>query len=243
MCVVILKPKNIVISKDTLNKCWQANQHGGGFAFAHNGKIALFKSLDKKDFMKKLLSSMSRFPQENFIIHFRIRTSGNISMANIHPFVINKNNVFAHNGHISGFPNHAKISDTRFFQKAILSEMKLDIENKAQMSLISMAIGQNNLMAFLNSSGKYSLANEESGTWESGSWFSNMFWQPYKSYYYKDKEEAHEFEYAEMLELNELNDCNFSEEQLQQAKEKEEELKEWKGKTLEQFQDKMKGGI
>ena len=41
MCVAVLKPKDIKISDETLQKCWNANKDGGGFMYANNDKLII----------------------------------------------------------------------------------------------------------------------------------------------------------------------------------------------------------
>ena len=191
MCVAILKPKDKKITKRMLNDCWEGNPDGAGFAFARDGKIAIFQSLKKTEFINTLWNALKSH-NENFLIHFRIKTMGSISIANSHPFVIDKDNVFAHNGHIhqmDEFGREAKgnPSDTKLFNHLILKKMGFKFNNRAHFNLIEKYVGLSNKLVFLNSSGEYKLINEEDWDEVDGVFYSNLFHcatkKTYSSYY------------------------------------------------------------
>ena len=174
MCLAILKTKGSKITKDELLECWETNDDGGGYAFAKDGKLFVKRSLDKDEFISSLLKSIKTF-DANYLIHFRIATSGTIDMlSNCHPFAIDRDNVFCHNGVMNNVQSNDKISDTRFFNKDILKQMKFDFKNHSHLKLIEEFIGIGNKMIFLNKSGHYKIANEGIGTWQNGVWFSNL---------------------------------------------------------------------
>tara|TARA_R100000655_G_scaffold43575_2_gene79975 strand:- start:4295 stop:4906 length:612 start_codon:yes stop_codon:yes gene_type:complete len=174
MCIAILKPKKATIDVATLNDCWDANSHGGGFAFAMKGKLNVFKSLEKDLFIDTLMESMANH-NANFLIHMRIATSGiKDMMINCHPFRIDNKNVFCHNGVIHNVNSDDDISDTRYFNKDILQQMKFNLKNKSHIKLIEGFIGNGNKLIFLNSKGEFTIANEKVGSWQNGVWFSNL---------------------------------------------------------------------
>lgn len=173
MCVAILKTKGSKISSDTLHEAWATNRDGGGFAFAKDGKLQVFKSLDKDTFIDTLVEQMANY-DSNYLIHFRIATSGFDMLKNCHPFAISKDVVFCHNGIMNNVRSNDIVSDTRFFNKDILQQMNFDFENQAQHKLIEDYIGNGNKLIFLNSDGLYKIANEKIGSWQDGVWFSNL---------------------------------------------------------------------
>lgn len=172
MCIAILKPKNTKIDNETLSNAWEANPDGAGFAFAKDGEIMAFKSMDKKTFIDTLNVAMKK---ENtaFMIHFRIATQGAINLTNAHPFAVNKNLFFCHNGIIPNMPKSRDISDTRFFNMDILQKLPFKMNNKTHDKLVANAIGHSKLI-FLNSAGEYQIINEHLGTWQAGAWHSNL---------------------------------------------------------------------
>tara|TARA_Y100001937_G_scaffold91101_1_gene123290 strand:+ start:2760 stop:3386 length:627 start_codon:yes stop_codon:yes gene_type:complete len=174
MCVAILKPRGVSIDVETLNDAWDTNSDGGGFAFAKNGKLQVFKSLDKKIFIDALIESMQSVDTD-YMIHMRIATSGITDMMqNCHPFAISKTMVFCHNGVIRNVDSTNEISDTRYFNKHILQQMNFDIDNNSHLRLIESFIEDGNKLIFMHQNGTWKIANENLGSWQNGIWFSNL---------------------------------------------------------------------
>ena len=233
MCVVIVKKGKAKLSDKVLEACWDTNPHGGGFAFAKDDKIAVFKSMKKEEFLSELRTQLDNYPELTFLIHMRIKTAGNISKLNTHPFVVNKDVVFAHNGHIPGMPESNKISDTNFFNKLVLSRMNLDIGNSSQLKLIELAIGRGNKLGFLHSSGDFKIANESEGNWIDGSWFSNC--------YHENSYASNDIWYMDESEYNELG---ITKEEAENSNIEVVNDSEWKSKSFQEFdKKKMKEGI
>jgi predicted glutamine amidotransferase len=172
MCVAIVKPKGKTITKKELKQAWNTNPDGAGFAFSKAGKLHCFKSMDKNKFINTAFDTMKKI-DSTFLIHFRIATQGAVNIQNAHPFFVNKNLAFIHNGHIPGMKDSEKISDTRYFNIDILQQLPYKMNNKTHDKLIASAIGYSKL-AFLNNAGEYNIINENLGSWKRGIWFSNL---------------------------------------------------------------------
>ena len=185
MCVAILKTKGNRITKKELLQAWKTNSDGAGIAWASKGKLNIVKSynadgsmMDADTFVKQAVKLQGKFIDENMLIHFRIATQGrdelgNPDVANCHPFIVNKDVCFIHNGMIN-MPYSKLVSDTRLFNRDYLRALpfKFKLGNKAMRKLIENKIGQSKLI-FLDSKGEYEIMNESFGTWEQGNWFSN----------------------------------------------------------------------
>ena len=113
-------------------------------------------------------------PDRPFIIHFTIGTHGEKTVYNCHPFYVNKNLVFIHNGIIQGVGTDVKKSDTQLFNDKVLKRLPKGWEsNDAIRELISNYIGYSKLV-FLNVAGDVYIVNEKLGNWLDGIWYSNM---------------------------------------------------------------------
>jgi predicted glutamine amidotransferase len=174
MCIAILnKTEKITLSE--FKNSLESNPDGFGMAYILGGKIQVYKSLSQN--AKKLYSEYSKvYDNTNhpIILHFRISTGGGINLDNTHPFHINKNLVFAHNGMIKGYGTKTE-NDTRHFSRDILEKITENelFNNSAIQSLIENAIGYSKLI-FLNSKGQFKIYGEDLGHWsQSGNWFSN----------------------------------------------------------------------
>jgi predicted glutamine amidotransferase len=91
MCIILYKPHNVDNpTKETLQTCWNNNDHGAGFA-TYDGTTKEWHI--QKGFMswKKFYKAYKaqKFTKEQcYVIHFRIGTSGNRDGGNTHPFVV-----------------------------------------------------------------------------------------------------------------------------------------------------------
>ena len=131
--------------------------------------------MDLKSFKFNFNSDWNSNKDKTFLIHFRYATHGLKNVDNVHPFKVNTNLVFAHNGIINCVDDDNKLSDTQMYNKQVLQ--KLDnsfLESNAIKLLIEESIGSSKL-AFLDSNGHYTIINESSGHWNKHKsiWYSN----------------------------------------------------------------------
>lgn len=214
MCIAIYKPEDSVISKETLERCFNANPDGAGFMYVDNKELHMTKGYFT---FNKFWDAYKKHSNKQAVIHFRIKTHGKIDEHNCHPFMINKSIGFVHNGIISGFGEGDK-SDTNHFNEEIIKPLvakwgNLSLFQPAIKSLIEARIGYSKLI-FLDRHGNYDIFNESKGQWDDGVWYSNGSYKPvmkfesknqlpllpsYAPYYTKSKEKV-----KEMLEVGDL---------------------------------------
>lgn len=174
MCIAILNKGNKV-SEANFQNSLESNPDGFGMAWIENNAIHTFKSLSV-DF-KSLYDHYSRAfdnTDKAMFLHFRITTSGGSNLFNTHPFHINENLVFMHNGIIPNLGTNT-VSDTQEFNNNYLKKIgaRQIFNNEAVRGLISERIGHSKLV-FLKSNGEYSIINPELGIFEKdGNWYSN----------------------------------------------------------------------
>ena len=195
MCIAIFKPAGEFLSEVLLKNCFNNNPDGAGFAYIntdHLGvkRIKMYKSMDFEPFYKQYLRATRIANDSPFLIHFRIKTHGEKDIANCHPFMIDNDTVFIHNGIISGVSRHATMSDTRMFKREILRELPEGwMYNSAIATLIEDFIGASKL-AVLNIEGDCTIYNEKKGHWFGKCWMSNDSYKERKVYtqtYYSAK--------------------------------------------------------
>lgn len=180
MCIAILNTKGITLKKKLLGNCWDNNYDGAGFMYTDGEKIVVHKELNNFNaYYDAYVKARRDFPKSNMVLHFRISTHGGVTKANAHPFLVNKQLGFVHNGIISGMENSTKYSDTYMFNKNILKPLPSDfIKYDDIVDVIEDAIGSYNKLIFLGHDNEYVIVNEAAGYWDNGCWFSN------KSYTY-----------------------------------------------------------
>lgn len=185
MCIAIAKPANTNIDKSIFLNCWNANSDGAGFMYPENNKVEV-----KKGFMTfdEFWDAYQIVGQRPAAIHFRIKTHGETTPENTHPFIISENLAFIHNGIINDLETINKdMSDTWHFNEEILKPLYTDdgqfYIRKHNVKLIRKFIGQSKLV-FMNSKGQMSIINTQMGEWENGVWYSNSSYKERKPVVY-----------------------------------------------------------
>ena len=183
MCIALTQPKGSRLTEEEIDSCWTGNPDGGGFAYALDGKVIIVKeTFDLPTFTRLYNERVDAHGKDSeFIVHFRWGTQGGTADRNTHPFQVNEELAFCHNG-ILRMPNHATLSDTVLYNKRVLSKMPIGFQNyDAIMEMIGSSIGGGNKLCFLDKNGETYVVNEKQGHWrEDGFWFSNSGYRTYK---------------------------------------------------------------
>jgi len=80
MCLIIASQQGILPTTEQIGSAALANPDGWGIAYATNGRIETYKGFD----LAKLIAYLPRVAGLPYILHFRIATHGEISVANCH---------------------------------------------------------------------------------------------------------------------------------------------------------------
>lgn len=186
MCL-ILTSKSLEIKKEYLECGFKSNGHGSGFSYRKDNKLVIEKGFFSFDEFYSAYQKTIGLP---IIVHFRFRTHGKTDKENCHPFIINDDLHFVHNGVLYNFNQNADMSDTFNFCEERLKPLTRDTKgkkwwkNKGFKWLIEGVIGNNNKLAFLDSDGEITIFNEEAGEWvdkEKTIWASNNSYKVLKT--------------------------------------------------------------
>lgn len=193
MCVVVVvEDQNHPITDEQLAQCHKSNGHGIGIAYVRNNAVCYAKGIANDVEARAFITEHEITAP--YIVHFRIRSSGDLIPELTHPFPIRTDgwnplattdvdNVLFHNGTWHGYEN-AVIN--------IALAKGIDIPAGAWSDTRGMAwilamIGPNALklmlgnnpsrLVTLNASGEFTYLH---GSWDShdGKKFSNMGWKP-----------------------------------------------------------------
>lgn len=189
MCIAVLNPHDKTISKSMFDACSKNNHDGYGLMYTDTDGVPIFHSLSLDDFYERYEKIKNEHKKNKntspIVLHFRNGTSGGNTIENCHPFRINKNLGFVHNG---VFPNlgDTSHSDTNHFNENVLKPI-LNTENFGDAvfnndgfkQLLEGAAGWSKLI-FLGitqlknkkKTWNYQIINQTSGKWEDGSWYS-----------------------------------------------------------------------
>lgn len=187
MCIIAVQPVGTSIPDEYLDQMWKNNPDMAGYSFVKDGALVTKKFTTLAEFKGAYLNDWWEYGADStFLLHFRIKTHGAITLENCHPFQVHPELVFAHNGIISiKIPDKFKeYSDTWYFNRSVLRQLPRNfLRNQAVMELIREYIGHSKL-AFLDASGNYHIVNEQLGQWEKGVWYSNSTFRPWQMYSY-----------------------------------------------------------
>lgn len=170
----------MAITEAILERCFNSNPDGAGFCIEIDGQLIIHKGyFSFKTFYEAYL------PYENLkaLIHFRIKTHGNLDKENCHPFFVNENVAFIHNGIISAVPNHKDKSDTIMFNEHYIQPIVTTFGENALSSpqinsLFGKYIGASKLVFMIKGQEDFIFVNKSMGNLsKEGIWFSNYSWQ------------------------------------------------------------------
>jgi hypothetical protein len=199
MCVIVYKPEGVdIVEKDILQKCFERNGDGAGFAYrVMNNETneliwQVYKGLMTFDKFWKHFGNIDFKKEHEYICHFRIKTHGNKDAGNTHPFPtlfnynkMRKTNYCAseivfHNGSC-GFSDGIA-SDTMHFIKYYISPLKKYKDDKKITILLEKLLS--------DTGDKWLIADNEHvsmyGKWmkEKNVYYSNLSWKtPFTTIY------------------------------------------------------------
>ena len=191
MCLAIVCPVGSFVPLDFLKQGWVSNPDGAGYAFTRDGKVVVKKGYGKlKTFMEDYHKDVRDNDESAFLVHFRIRTMGDRSDKNTHPFII-PNGAMIHNGSLTGTNCKYDVgdSDTSAFASRFGKHLTYDFVYNKNKEL-GDAIGDYNKLAMLYDDNRYVIVNEERGHWHDKVWYSNTSYKRYSgSYNFPEEDE------------------------------------------------------
>ncbi len=179
MCIIAVVPKEKRLVDEVLHNCWTLNSQGAGFAYAKDGKIHVVKELASRNKFEYLYKKHQELaPESTFVLHWRVRTHGTVSLENVHPFWVNKDLVMFHNGTITNMPDDKQRSDSNLFNRLVLQRLPAGWKHsKAILHLLQDRINGSR-MAFLSSTGHVIVLNKQAWNESTdGIMFSNDGWK------------------------------------------------------------------
>lgn len=175
MCIIAIKPEGHTIPDSIIKTMWNGNSHGAGFMYADRGRVKIVKGfMSLVSFQKALAKHNHR----KLVMHFRIKTHGDVSPDLTHPFWVQKNGVaMVHNGIIWDYAKKATNTESdsllyaRHFGRRFQQPMAA-LADATINAAIAQEIGYSKLV-FMDGNGEVVIVNEKLGTWADGVWYSN----------------------------------------------------------------------
>lgn len=183
MCIAILNTKKAGrLPKNQIKNSWDNNDMGSGLLWTKDNKLNVFKTYEYDEYIEKYNELRDDKSIGNIVLHFRIATSGYNGEQNLHPFLVNNDLGFVHNGVIKGLGNKS-FSDTYQFNDMLKKFSHNFVACDMTKYFISEYIGYSKLI-FLDSKDRYTIINEDLGKWSSGNWYSNDSYKQYNDFHY-----------------------------------------------------------
>jgi hypothetical protein len=187
MCLIIVKPPKTNITKNTLKDAFILYPDGFGFMTAIGERLFIYKAINNfRQLYRQFRQIEKEHPQNAFVFHFRQATAGLLNEANAHPFFVNENLGFCHNGIISITQPDLTQSDTVSFVENVLKKLPPDfLKHPGCLWLLEVFCQETfNKLVFMTNSGETIIFGEKQGYWKNGLWFSSK--ESYGIYTFKN---------------------------------------------------------
>lgn len=209
MCIAIYKPAGVCISEEHLWNCYESNDDGWGFAARMPDSTLHIRK--GATLYRHFLDEYLPYQDKQCLIHFRIKTHGEVNKRNCHPFRISPGLAVIHNGIIPIDSNVDKSrSDTWHFVELVLKQMhrhRRDFWLRPEYQwALEQAIGYSKL-AFLRADGRYAIYGEKAGDWEHDCWWSNTSYKYSKYLRYKAEKSVYYDDDSSLTRYTELADA------------------------------------
>lgn len=181
MCLIIHKPKEVRINLDLLHSASQYNPHGYGvMALTGPQKISIFRY--PSTHFEGLRRAYLQVEKYECVIHLRLRTLGNITRTNTHPFRVTDSIYMAHNGTLNNI--HCRLpgrSDSwhiaNDYLTPLLQHTPKILHNEAFQNHLAAKIGPDNRLVFMDAQQRKTIIiNQALGVEYQGLWLSNTRW-------------------------------------------------------------------
>lgn len=189
MCILIHQPKDYCFTAEQLTDFYGKNPDGFGAIVNHGDErgVVVYKHVGSlKDITELYYKDIACYEA---VIHFRMKTHGDIDLHNCHPYDVTDGLWMAHNGILSsGNSKDTTKSDTwhyiQDFLKPMLEQSPDALENPYIRGYIGVHIGASNKFGFMNAAGDVYIINKHAGVEYEGVWYSNTYaWTPWKHGY------------------------------------------------------------
>ena len=178
MCIIIYN-KQGTLKKEALVNSWLNNPDGAGIMYFYDGQITVIKELtSRKKLVKKYFGIRKQYGEKLPIcLHFRIGTSGQKNINNVHPFEISAHGQYVmHNGILSDYVSQGHdLCDTGIFADKMLNNLPAGYLNNGSITDLLSDHCRGSKVLIMDTTGTATLINSHLGFWdaEKNNWYSN----------------------------------------------------------------------
>jgi len=183
MCIIYYIPRGKRVPIETLRASHEANPDGFGFMMVFDSHITAYKTTDPSEIFENLIKAIAMRWSDGIVLHFRTASSASIGDRYCHPYYVNDNLAFMHNGNLPEFAGH-KEPDSMIFNQQILKNLPGAWLDNAEIcdTLEQYCRESYSKMVFMDNVGKVTIFNEQSGSWIDDVWYSNGGIEGYTGY-------------------------------------------------------------
>lgn len=181
MCLIVLKPKGVenYLTFQRFKNALRNNPHSVGIVYrASDNRVKIERYIHPDKFMERIYETIA--DKDEYAIHFRYATHGEVDLYNCHPFIVTKDLCLMHNGIMYEFGKDHTKSDSRNFAenylRPIVEAQGVEIiHDEAFKKNVEQVIGANNKLLLIDKDFNWSIFNEKAGAWKEGCWLSNTY--------------------------------------------------------------------
>lgn len=183
MCMLIQHSPKSHLTRDMLSNFLDCNPDGFGFMYGDGRKLHVIK-LPTPDRKEVFHLYDTYIKGRAAVLHFRMRTHGDINDQNTHPYRVTDDVWMAHNGVLrTGNDANPAMSDTwhliEGWIRPLLVESPGLLYTRQFQEMLGAFIGSSNKLAFADRKGRIVVINSTAGIVHANTWFSNSYaWDP-----------------------------------------------------------------
>ncbi len=180
MCLIIHKPKGVDVPLELLRSAIHYNPDGFG-VMAFSGRQPLNVKRQKKACIASLYRAYRSVAEHECVIHLRLKTRGEVTVKNLHPFRVAPKVYMAHNGTL-GVPCRIEGRSDSWhaandYLAPVLQKDPGILHDQEFLGQLENWIGPDNRLVFMDAHrGKTVIVNRDKGIEFNGLWLSNTRW-------------------------------------------------------------------
>lgn len=178
MCLILHQRKGYTLPRTELITICTKNSDGFGLMYSHRGQLFTLRMVGT---LSETLDAYYKYAAgRDCLLHWRMRTHGNVNIQNAHPFVLGESEVaLMHNGVLDCGTPHEDMSDSyhtaEYLFKPIAESTPDLLFQPHFIEVMGGLIGTANKIVVMDRKGQVAIINRSGGVMHDGCWFSNTY--------------------------------------------------------------------
>lgn len=175
MCLIIVQPKGHHFSDEELADFWAHSPDGFGYMYRDKSGVHGAKCVGSMgqiiEVYRKHAAGLA------CVLHFRMATHGEVSIAMAHPFAVSSELLVVHNGIIPGYGRGSESDTAAFVREELIPLVGTeadDLQDERMQEYIAELAGMSNSLVFMDYKGRITKIGRR-GLEHGGCWYSNTY--------------------------------------------------------------------